>query len=308
VWRFLRFIPSGALTFIKRHTPARLRFAVRQRFGADYRRIPDTIATSPDGRRFHIGPDPVYWAIHHGLDYEPEATGILRKILRADDVVLDVGANIGWYATLCATLVGGRGHVYAFEPVPATRARLEENIALNRMQDRITVVSKAVGGTMTEGTMHVLAAGPAWASLSPLGASLTPLKATQHTTVPVEITTLDEFVRSTRVGRATFLKCDVEGAELDVLSGARSLLSAADAPIVLIELNQPAARAFGHSKADLIRFLQQVGYELFFDPLSDGKLRTLRDAADLARVDIMFCGKGSEISRRIETGRVSVVN
>jgi len=71
MWRLLRRLPPPTLTFVKRHTPSKLRFALRQSLGADYRKIPDKVIAAPDGRRFHVGPDPIYWAIHHGLEYEP---------------------------------------------------------------------------------------------------------------------------------------------------------------------------------------------------------------------------------------------
>src|SRR5688572_2463856 len=98
MWRLLRLLPPSVLTFIRRNTSPRLRFAIRQRLGADYRDIPDSVISAQDGRRFHIGPDPIYWAIYQGLDYEPEATALLRRLLRRGDVVVDVGANIGWYS------------------------------------------------------------------------------------------------------------------------------------------------------------------------------------------------------------------
>src|SRR5206468_2625333 len=260
MWSLLRLLPPSLLTFIKRHTPARLRFAIRQSLGADYRSIPDKVTAAPDGRLFHIGPDPIYWAIYHGLEYEPEATGIVRAILRDGDIVVDIGANTGWYTTLCAQLVGPDGHVYAFEPVPSTRARLDENIALNHLSQRVTVIEKAVGSVPGgTATIHLFDdRSPALASLAPIGTF-------EFVPVPVAVTTLAEFATDHGVRRIDFLKCDVEGAELEVLKGARPLLIGPDAPLILIELNAETSRAFGHTKQDLMRLLEEVGYRRFFD-------------------------------------------
>src|SRR5437867_8389154 len=300
MWRLLRRLPPPTLTFVKRHTPSKLRFALRQSLGADYRKIPDKVIAAPDGRRFHVGPDPIYWAIHHGLEYEPEASGLIRKLLRPGDVVADVGANIGWYSTLCARAVGDQGHVYAFEPVPSTRARLEENIGLNDMQSRVTVVPKAVAARPGTATIHLFDnQSHALASLSRLGSSA-------FTAVPVEVTSLDEFVAVTGIDSIDFVKCDVEGAELDVLNGAASLVAGRAAPLILIELNGGTLRRFGHAKGDLMRFLQDAGYEHFFDLTSAQSLRRVQLVRDLDAMDLMLCGKGSEMRERIAGAGISI--
>src|SRR5581483_5730023 len=128
LWRLLRFLPPGWSTFIKRHSSSGLRFWLRQHLGADYAAIPDQVCTVPDGRRFHIGPDWAYWPLYMGMEHEPEATSAARQLVRPGDVVIDVGANYGWFTTLFAQAVGPTGHVYAFEPVPATYERLLEHL------------------------------------------------------------------------------------------------------------------------------------------------------------------------------------
>jgi FkbM family methyltransferase len=301
MWSLLRLLPPEVLTFIKRHTPARVRFAIRQRLGADYRRIPDKVTHSSDGRLFHIGPDPIYWAIYQGLEYEPEASGLVRRLMRRGDVVADVGANVGWYSTLFAQLVGKSGHVYAFEPVPVTCARLEENIVLNGMQDRVTVVGKALGATQSAAEIHLFTdRSAALASLSPLGSST-------FTRVRVEVTSLDQFVSENGIPRIDMVKCDVEGAEFDVLTGASVLLANADAPMVLIELNRETLAQFGHTKGDLMYLLKSAGYARFFDLSSSRRLRRVHTPKDLDAMDLMICGKDPQMEARIRGSGISVV-
>ena len=53
------------------------------------------------------------------------------KSFQTDDICLDIGANIGWYTTLLQKIVGQKGSVHAFEPVPKTFSLLEKNAKLN---------------------------------------------------------------------------------------------------------------------------------------------------------------------------------
>src|SRR5262245_21476318 len=73
-WKLIQFLPLGVQSAIKRYTSERARIRLREFFGAGPQTIPNGIRTVRDGRRFHIGPDWIYWAIHMGLDFEPEPT------------------------------------------------------------------------------------------------------------------------------------------------------------------------------------------------------------------------------------------
>ncbi len=63
--------------------------------------------------------------------WEPVETEALRQELRRGDVVVDVGANIGYYTILASRLVGEGGKVYAFEPEPDNFAMLQKNLKAN---------------------------------------------------------------------------------------------------------------------------------------------------------------------------------
>jgi hypothetical protein len=69
-----------------------------------------------------------------GLTFRKEAPPSLRylkTVVHRGDVVADVGAHIGYYTLSLARLVGEQGHVFAFEPTPATAALLKKNVAVN---------------------------------------------------------------------------------------------------------------------------------------------------------------------------------
>src|SRR5437867_3185244 len=75
---------------------------------------------------------------HFGV-FEPFETQLVQQMVRPGDVVLDVGANIGYYTLIFAELVGEQGHVYAFEPDPRNFAFLAKNVHSNRYRN-VTLV------------------------------------------------------------------------------------------------------------------------------------------------------------------------
>jgi FkbM family methyltransferase len=64
----------------------------------------------------------------------------IRHLLPSGAIVCDVGCNFGYYSLTLADSLKPNGRLFAFEPHPTTRARLERNIALNQLGDVITVV------------------------------------------------------------------------------------------------------------------------------------------------------------------------
>src|SRR5688572_13621160 len=70
-------------------------------------------------------------------------TRLFRELIRPGMVVVDVGANIGYFSLLASTLVGPTGRVYAFEPDPVNCALLRKNVRLNRVTN-IEVIESAL--------------------------------------------------------------------------------------------------------------------------------------------------------------------
>lgn len=141
--------------------------------------------------------------------YEPEQTAAFQRLLRPGQTLFDVGAHVGYYAMLSSVLLGPRGQVHAFEPEPRNALYLKGHVSLNRLAN-VAVVESAVGGREGEAR---LAAGT--------GTGTGRLAAEGR---PVAVTTLDAYARRTGV-EPDHLKIDVEGAEAQVLEGARELLA-----------------------------------------------------------------------------------
>ena len=148
------------------------------------------------------------------VPYELDMLQAMRDVLAADDLVLDVGANIGNHTLYLAMVVGCR--VLAFEPNPQLTDPLQESIVANNLEDRVTLIGKGVGAAQAKG---------AFLNLKPdnLGAQPLTLVAEAKSSQDgmLEVIPLDsmEFNQTVKA-----IKIDVEGMELDVLKGASKIL------------------------------------------------------------------------------------
>lgn len=147
--------------------------------------------------------------------------------LRPGDTMVDVGANVGTYSLLATTVEGVSA--VAFEPSSLAYERAVRNVALNGLEDRITVRREAVGSTSGE---VILSLG-----LGPCNKVLGPATAVVEPGERVGIVSLDE-VLGTRTSRVALVKIDVEGGEVDVLEGARGVIEK-DRPALIVEVNDP---------------------------------------------------------------------
>jgi FkbM family methyltransferase len=152
----------------------------------------------------------------------------LAEHLRSGDVFYDVGANVGFFTLIGARLVTPRGTVVAFEPLPTNLSQLEKNVELNSFK-HVLVVPAAVGaatGTSSFG--------------SPSGrrdnARLLPERGQAPSVVEVRVTSIDDWRWETRARPPSVMKIDVEGAEIDVLRGAKATIRD-HRPIMLVEVH-----------------------------------------------------------------------
>ena len=71
--------------------------------------------------------------------YEIIESWFIKGVLKPHHVFVDIGANVGWYTVLASTIIGGDGHIYAFEPRRPIVDYLERTVALNGLEKMITV-------------------------------------------------------------------------------------------------------------------------------------------------------------------------
>ncbi len=182
----------------------------------------------------------------------PEMAFVLHAI-RSGELFVDVGANIGAYTVLAASIPGTR--CAAFEPAPETFERLTENIRLNDFASRVQANQLAAGSedgelAFTKGldsVNHVVSPDD---------------NAQDRTSVPVR--RLDTVLRGEN---PVVLKIDVEGYEMRVLQGAEGILQNDALLAVVLEMNGSGAR-YGIDENEIDKLMVDHGFVArSYDPL-----------------------------------------
>ena len=176
----------------------------------------------------------------------------LLKIIKPGDTCWDIGANIGFYTCLFASLVEGNGRVVAFEPASRTCGYLNENVSLNQFTN-VTVVNKGLGDKQERGHLHYSESGLAEGTAS--------LKYANGRAASERVTldTIDNLVPE--LSAPNFVKIDVEGYQLEVLRGGEQFLKT-HAPLLMAELKDVGEtnRAIF---AEIEDYVTHLGYQLY---------------------------------------------
>ena len=182
--------------------------------------------------------------------YERPLVDWLKRTLRDDDVMWDVGANIGAVSLVAAKCCR---QVVSFEPDPRSFARLSEHIQVNGLRN-VRLVNAALTeqtGEASLGQGSSTNTGMSSVLLSRPGAP---------DVVTVRTVTADAFVAEHPAMSPTVMKIDVEGAEHLVLQGARHLLRSGRLRAIVFEDGQDSGRA--PSNRDLVASLADAGYRI----------------------------------------------
>lgn len=183
------------------------------------------------------------------------------EYLRPGMTVFDVGANVGELTLLFSRFVGEGGSVHAFEP---TSEAFERLAAISRAASLRNVHLNRLALAENEGAVqlhvydddHLSWTSRAQRPLENYGINVKP-----RTIEEVPATTIDLYCERNGVAEIDLLKIDVEGAELQVLIGARRMLREQRARCVTFEFGQTTFD-MGNTPDQLEAFLKEAGYEL----------------------------------------------
>lgn len=185
---------------------------------------------------------------------EKEYTFDIVDSLSGEDVFYDVGSSIG-VNSISAAKKMPKGSVIAFEPEEKIVERLNKNISLNNLNN-IKVLRVALG--REDGTGLLSSDGAD--SFSPRMSSMGFTGAHE-----VQIRSVDSLLDHGEIFYPTVVKIDVEGMEMDVLSGMNKLLDSARKPrIIFLEIHPEFIANFGYSVEDVTNILVENGYKIVF--------------------------------------------
>ncbi len=176
--------------------------------------------------------------------HEPCEMSLILHALRPGELFGDIGANVGSYTVLAAGVVGA--DVVSVEPLPATFARLEDNVSLNRIGERVELV--CAGISSEPGELHFTTGLDTMNRVA--------LPGEQLATQAVPVTTLDALFER-RI--PAILKIDVEGHELPVIEGASNVMTAPELQVIVMETNGAGSRS-GVSDEEIIARIRAFGF------------------------------------------------
>lgn len=201
--------------------------------------------------------------------WEAYETELSLKLLKAGDVYLDVGANIGYYSLIASRLLGEQGKVISYEPDATNFALLQRNILHNHCHN-VQAVNAALADENSQGQLFLSADNLGDHRIYPAeeqrnSQSITLYNGAEH---------VSQFSQ-----HLDFIKVDTQGAEYFVIKGLMPLIEKnAEHLHMIVEICPYGIRKSGAHGLDLLALLEQTGLEFFIiDHIQHGLIATNSD-------------------------------
>lgn len=222
--------------------------------------------------------------------YEEGTLWCFNKILKKEDIVADIGANIGLTSIYASKLVGRKGRVFSFEPMPSTYDILGVNIKLNNLKNIVAInsaLSDFEGEAELFDNLHInRGAASMFSDKNEMG-------------VKISVSTLDNFISKYNISNLDFIKIDVEGAEYPMLLGGLKLLKSENKPIICLEYSTEVNSSYNPELIfDLLkeicgyRIFKQMGGKESLTPLVE-----IKKIDDLPEHDNIYCFQDYQIGQ-----------
>ena len=188
--------------------------------------------------------------------YEAFETRVILNQINPGDVVLDLGAFIGYYTVLFANKVGQQGHVFAFEPSPKNFKILSKN-AENR--SNMTIEEKAISKHTGNTTLYLCNNNYGMNRIYP---SVYCDGSTFGGKVEVDTIKLDEYFGSFK-RPINFVKMDLEGSEFGALEGMKEIINKNINIKMCLEFHPKSIKEYGKDPKEMLEFLHSFGFTLY---------------------------------------------
>jgi FkbM family methyltransferase len=182
------------------------------------------------------------------LDWEE--FNLIKSYVNAGDQIMDIGANVGAYSVWMTKFVNPPGMLHSFEPDEENFKKLQINISINNIGDRVQANKCALSDK--DGILHFTTGLDRENHIS---------DGKEENIVSVNSRMLDTYFEENAISKVTYMKIDVEGFEYMVLKGARKILSGKGIEILQLEINHTVQNV-GLSAEDLLRLLKEFDYSL----------------------------------------------
>jgi FkbM family methyltransferase len=189
--------------------------------------------------------------------YEILETRILQTLARTSKVIIDIGANVGYYTVLLAKSQPVDGYLHAFEPFPASYDVTTRSVLKNNLTNKVTVSQTGLSDNAGKSVIYIPAtSGTSAASMKVLHPEETNLE------FEIVLETLDSYIQKNNLTNVDLIKIDVEGAELFAIRGGWETIRA-NRPIVFAELLRKWSAGFGYHPNEVIDMFKQESYQCF---------------------------------------------
>ena len=202
--------------------------------------------------------------------YEPLNTSLFRRILGPGGVMVDVGANIGYFSLLAASLVGKTGKVIAIEAHPRNFEILSDTVRDNGLEQ---VTALNIGLSDENGSAQIIMADQN--EFANRTASMVAQPGLSGPTVSLR--RLDDCIDDWKIDAIDLLKVDVDGFETKVLRGAAESLRLGRVKNIIVEMDAHWLRASGSSEGQLTALLEAAGFSVVRHPVASFFLGPVED-------------------------------
>lgn len=214
---------------------------------------PEFIITKNGHKLFLDNYDSLHLSVYNNWKRENLEEVTMKKIIKKGDIVLDLGANIGYYTLIFAELVGDKGKVYAFEPDPTNFSLLEKNIIANNLKN-VILIKKAVSNKFEKVKFYLNKEHSASNSL---------YKDKSSNFIEVETIKLDDYFKDFNK-KISFIKIDVEGAEGFVIMGAKNLLKRNPNINMITEICPSSLELSGFGQKGYLELLKKYNFKFYY--------------------------------------------
>ena len=185
--------------------------------------------------------------------YEPYLTELMLSKIKTGDVVLDIGANIGYDTVLFADKVGKKGKIIAIEPDPVNFEILQKNIKENKLKN-VVVVQAAIGSENKK--MEIYESDENYGDHRMW-------KEKGRKSVEVFCRKLDDLLKELDYQKIDFIKIDVQGFEAEVIEGGKEIIEK-NKPIIFFEYWPWGIKNAGSEIKEMMGFFREIYKKIFW--------------------------------------------